>query len=329
MAEKIKTQIKKVAVFSIILAAMVSFASCTQPLYQDTFVISGTYLEVISPYRSAAGIVYQEFKRLDKIFNLHHSDSEIFRLNATYNLPFQASQEMLELLNLSFELEKLSSGAFDASYGALYAFWKDLIENGPQEFPDAAKIAELKRTGGSEHIKINAQENTILIDQPGLKIDFSAIAKGYLVDKAVLKLKAYGIKDALINAGGDIYCLGTNRGQPWNVGVRDPQELSEIVSSQVLIDEAVATSGNYEQFFEYQGRRYSHLIDPRSGYPVENDILSVSVVSQNCTTADGFATAFFVLGRDGVREFLSRNPSTMKIFVVASDGEGEHIYIYE
>jgi thiamine biosynthesis lipoprotein len=306
-------------------------SACAKPLYKDKFVITGTYLEVISPDRRAADIVHSEFKRLDKIFNFYDPQSELSKLNNTYNKPFMVSKELIEVLRLARQVNQISQGAFDPSYGALYSFWKNLIKDGQiKELPPAEKIEELKKMGGMQNIEISDKENRVVINKEGLKIDLSAIAEGYMVDKAAMELRLNGIKSAIINAGGDIYCLGTNKTKPWIVGVKDPIEMQGLIDNEALIDEAVATSGNYEQFFELpvggKSKRYSHLVNPHSGYPVDSDVVSVSVITKNCTTADSLSTAFFVMGLDGIKNFLAKNPSTMRIFVVTWDEKGKHIY---
>jgi len=299
-------------------------------MHKDTFVISGTFLEVQSLHPEAAKIVYTEFKRLDKIFNLHDPESELSRLNRTYNTPFHASDELIELISLSQQLSVLTQGAFDASARKLYSFWKEAIKAKKlKELPSARKIKELRANCGNHFIDIDRAKNTITINRQGLQLDLSAIAKGYMVDKAALRLKGNGITSALINAGGDVYCLGTDRSQPWQVGIRDPRNKKKIIDTVSLIDEAIATSGSYEQFFTHEGEQYSHLIDPRTGYPVANKVLSVSVVSQNCTTADGLATGFFILGIEGVKEFLNQQRSTMKIYVISEKEEGIAIHVFQ
>lgn len=314
----------------IILTLFLITASCANPLYKNTFVISGTYLEVISPYKEAARIVFGEFKRLDKIFNHYSPDSEIAKLNNTFNKEIKVSSELIEVLQLSREIYTLSEGAFDISCGQLYEFWKSIIRSKKiSGFPSAEQIKILKDKGGMQHIEVNTQKSTVTIKKEGLRVDLGAIAKGYMVDKATQKLKQAGIDSAIINAGGDLYCLGRNKDKSWKSGIKDPLGLKEIIETIDLTDEAIATSGNYEQFFNFKGRRYSHLIDPRQGYPVENDILSVSVISKNCTTADSLATAFFVMGLEEIKSFLSKNPSTIKIFVVTSQEGKENIHIFQ
>jgi len=314
----------------LILASTLAGTGCAQPLHKKKFIISGTYLKVSSSDRRAAKIVYREFRRLDKIFNIYNKRSELSGLNRTYNKPFEASDELIELLQLSEDIYNLSEGAFDASYGSLYKFWKELVKKeSPKEFPAPETIAKIKGAGGMEAIEVDPKKGIVIIKKKGLIIDLSGIAKGYMVDKAISRLKEKGINSALINAGGDIYCLGMNAGDPWEVGIQDPTVLSEILETESLISEAIATSGGYEQFFTFKGKKYSHLIDPRKGYPVDNDLISVSVISENCTTADSLATAFSILGLEGVEKFLSKNLSTMRVFLIRSVGKDKQIHIFK
>jgi len=325
-----KLAIKKIVLVSFFLAFIFCFVSCMNPLHKNKFIISGTYLEVISPHKEAAKIVYDEFRRLDKIFNLYSELSELTQLNQTLNTPFKASLELIEVLQLARQVYDLSEGAFDVSHGTLYRFWKDIIKKGKiEEFPSQDKLDDVKALGGMQHLEINESLGTVTIKKKGLLIDLGAIAKGYMVDKAVLKLNKKGVKDVLINAGGDMYCLGKNKNEPWKVGIKNPKEMQGVIETQYLVNEAIATSGDYEQFFEYKGQRYSHLIDPRTGLPVKGDILSVSVITKNCTTADSLASAFFIMGKGGINKFLSKNPSTMRIFVLSSNTDGAQIHIFK
>ncbi|MDD5195336.1 MAG: FAD:protein FMN transferase [Candidatus Omnitrophica bacterium] len=302
-------------------------SSCAKSLYESKFVAAGTYLEIKSPYKEAGSIVYAEFKRLEKIFNFYDPGSELSRLNGKSGVPVKVSAELLEVLRLAKQVNEMTNGAFDVSYGRLYEYWKERIKKGGLEFPQESEIAALKEVGGMNNIEINEAEGTVLIKKKGLKIDLGAIADGYMVDKAVMKLKKKGIDSALINVGGDIYCLGTNRGKPWRIGIKNPEEIQNVMQSEQLFDEAIATSGNYEQYFDYKGKRYSHLISPRTGFPVSDTMVSVSVITKNCTSADSLSTAFFVMGLAEIRSFIAAGPSTMRIFVITQDEEGRHMHI--
>lgn len=313
----------------VVAGCLVFLSSCAKPTHKDRFIVAGTFLEVVSPDRKAAKIVYEEFKRMEKIFNFYDKDSELSRLNSTYNKPVKVSLELMEVLKLSKQLNEMTGGAFDVSCGSLYGFWKEIIKKGNiKELPPRESIDSIVKNCGMDKIKINEKDSTVTIEKEGLKIDLGAIAEGYMVDKAVIVLKKKGISSALINAGGDIYCLGTNRGKPWRIGIKNPSEVQGIIENENLMDEAITTSGSYEQFFDLSGKRYSHIIDPRTGFPAASNIISVSVIAKNCTTADGLATAFFVGGVSGVSEFLAKYPSTMRIFVVTDENNKKRVNIF-
>lgn len=303
----------------------VFLCSCAKQNYRNTYVAAGAYLEVISPYKDAGKIVSAEFSRLDKILNFYDSNSELSHLNSTYNTEIKVSDELLEVLLLSAQVNKMTEGAFDVTYGNLFNFWKNIIKNGKAAvLPSKEKIAEIKQFCGMEFIEINKEKKTVKLKNASIKIDLGGIACGYMVDKAVEKLKENKIDSAIINAGGDIYCLGKNGPNPWRVGIQgDSDAFRDIVDTEEVVDEAITTSGNYQQYFELNGKKYSHIIDPKTGFPVDNNIVSVTVITKNCTSADSLATAFFVMGLEGIREFIQVNPSTMRVFVLVEDSNGK------
>ncbi len=313
--------VKKIIVLSLF------FISCARPLQKNTFVVASTYLEVTSPDARAATVVYEEMRRLSNIFDAYNPDSELSRLNKTYLVPFRASEDLIAVLKLSREIYDLTSGAFDASQGVLYNFWKGLIAKKKiQALPSEEFISQIRNKQGMEAIEINSENKTVMIKEKGLAIDLGAIAKGYMVDKAVAKLKEKGINSALINLGGHIYCLGKNQDKPWKVGIRDPEKAGTSLKMEELTDQTIATSGNYEQFFDYAGRRYSHLVDPRTGFPVSAGIDSITVVIGRgekffapTALADGLATAFFILGKDEADKILVKMPQEARIIVVDSN----------
>jgi len=179
-----------------------------------------------------------------------------------------------------------------------------------------------------QYIVVDKKASTVTIAKEGLKIDLGGIADGYMVDKAAAKLKAAGIKDALIDAGGDILCMGTNRGRLWDVGIKNPGVAGAVISQERLEDEAITTAGGSEQFFEVNGKKYCHIIDPKTGFPVDNNVISVTVIAKNCSTADGFDTPFVVMGEEGIRAFLTHVPSTMRIFLLVNDKGKQRMSIF-
>ncbi len=315
--------VKKISLVnvSVLLVLSLGVIACSKPLHKNKFVAAGTYLEVTSIDPRAAEIVYQEFKRLSSIFNAYDDSSEISRLNRSYNSPVKVSRDLFEILELSREITDLTQNSFDLSCGILYKFWKRLIDKQSIiALPSKELIEKVREFGGIDTIKLDSDNKTVTITKKGVVLDLGAIAKGFMVDKAVARLKKQGIEDALINAGGDMYCLGTNRGKPWKVGIKDPKKLGFFIETKELSNQAIATSGSYEQFFRLEGEEYSHLIDPRSGYPITNNIRSVSVIADRAAVADALATAFFVMGRDRIKKFLAKSSLGVKILVVEKGG---------
>jgi thiamine biosynthesis lipoprotein len=163
--------------------------------------------------------------------------------------------------------------------------------------PNNEEIRHALSKVGFDKIIFNIDNNVVEFKIPGMKIDLGAIAKGYAVDCAVRKLKEHRIKSCLINAGGQIYCLGDKFGRPWNVAVRGARN-NGFRDYLKLKDEAVATSGDYEQYFMHKGKRYAHIFNPKTGYPADSGIVSVTVIAPDGLTADALATSIFILGKD-------------------------------
>ncbi|MFC1514507.1 FAD:protein FMN transferase [Candidatus Omnitrophota bacterium] len=308
------------------LCLWITFSGCTQAekLHTKKFVIAGTYVEVTSAHPDANRIVFETMRGLEKVFNLYDASSDLSRLNAAAGIePVRVDRALIEAILLSKQLHQLTHGAFDPSIGTTISFWKEKISQGRLErFPSTEEIEAMLRGGGMDHVQIDEGENTAFIDKEGVILDLGGIAKGFMVDKAISALKEKGIDSALINAGGDMFCLGSKDGQPWNIGIRDPGTLAGIMETLKIKDEAIATSGDYEQFFLYDDKRYSHIIDPRTALPVSGPIRSITVIAANATTADGLATAFFILGKAEIMRFIQDGKSTLKVFVVEETGEG-------
>ncbi|MBD3264717.1 MAG: hypothetical protein GF375_06415 [Candidatus Omnitrophica bacterium] len=298
-----------------LLLILFLLVSCQRTLNRNEFLIAGTYLEIISPDPRSARIVYEEFLRLDKIFNKYDPDSEISRLNKNRSIS-DASDELIEVLELSAKIGDLTSFSFDITCAKLYDLWKDIIGKQAISFPHPASVSAAKNSCCKRCVDIDEKNNRISLDNKNTLIDLGGIAKGYMVDEAVERLKEEGITSALINAGGDIYCLGKNRGKLWSIGIKDPEDPGRFIKRLDLSDAAVATSGDYEQFFEYKGNRYSHLINPRTGYPADSGVVSVTVVGRSCAVADSLATAVCIDGMKGLSDTIFKKSYASSIFIV-------------
>ncbi|MCF6323526.1 MAG: FAD:protein FMN transferase [Gammaproteobacteria bacterium] len=188
-----------------------------------------------------------------------------------------------------------SDQLFNPTIGSLVEQWGFHSDERPDGAPPAKERidAALKQAPSMANITLTA--TTLTSNNPAVQFDFGAFGKGYAIDRAVEQLKRAGIKNAIVNAGGDLRAIGSKGGRPWRIGVRHPTEAGVIASIEIDGDESIFTSGNYERFFDFDGRRYHHIIDPRNGYPA-NDAISVTVIHHNAATADAAATALFIAG---------------------------------
>ena len=190
-----------------------------------------------------------------------------------------------------------SNQLFNPTIGSLVERWEFHSDDRPNGAPPTkANIDELLKQAPSM-ANITLTETTLASNNPAVQFDFGAFGKGYAINRAIEQLKQAGIENAIVNAGGDLRAIGSKGKQPWRIGVRHPTSAGVIAAIETDGDESVFTSGNYERFFDFEGKRYHHIIDPRSGYPANNTI-SVTVIHHNAATADAAATALFIAGVD-------------------------------
>ncbi len=262
-------------------------------LYQDKRVMMGTFVEVISPQKEAAKIVFDEIDRIEGLLSKYKPDSEVSKLNKLGTL--KVSPETFYIVKKSKEFYSLSDGAFDITVAPLMDLWG--FTEKKYSLPSEEKIKGALKLVGSDKIILRDNDNVIQFKLPGMKIDLGAIAKGYAVDCAVNKLTGRGITNCLINAGGQIYCLGDNFGRPWKVAIKGPRG-KNFLGYLELKDKAVSTSGDYEQYFIKDGVRFSHIFNPKTGYPADTKIISVTIIADSGLIADALSTAVFVLGKE-------------------------------
>jgi len=278
--------------FTILILSLLLSGCQNHELYKDNRLMMGTFVEVVSPDKRAAGITFAEIQRIESLLSKYKSDSEVSRLNKLGKL--KVSPDTLYVIKKSKEFWKASGGAFDITVAPLVGLWG--FTEKKYNVPKDEEIKAVLNLVGSDKIILHDKDNVIEFRIPGIKVDLGAIAKGYAVDCAVIKLKTAGIKSCLINAGGQIYCLGDNYGAPWNVAIKNPRGKT-VIGYLKLKDKAVATSGDYEQYFFKNNKRYGHILNPKTGYPADSGILSVTVVAPDGLTSDALATAIFVLGK--------------------------------
>jgi thiamine biosynthesis lipoprotein len=281
-----------------IFAGLVGLSDARAEWLGESLDLMGTRVSVdlwaddVERGRTLVAAVLDEYRRIDEAMSTYKAASELSLVNreaATRSVPISA--ELFGLLRTALELSRLSDGAFDITYesvGYLYDFRA-------HSRPSQGDIDALIDAIDYRHVVLDASSQSIRFDRPGVRINLGGIAKGYAVERGAALLREAGIEHALLNAGGDTRVLGDRRGRPWVVGIRHPRVDNEVVTRLPLQDEAISTSGDYERFFEEDGRRYHHIIDPATGEPTEG-ILSVTVIGPDATMTDGLSTTLFVLG---------------------------------
>ena len=281
---------KKIFIF---LFFCVLLAGCnSQLLYQDNRAMMGTFVEIISPNKKAASIAFEEIKRIENLLSKYNPESEVSKLNRLGEL--KVSPETLYILKKSQEFWLASGGAFDITVGPLMDLWG--FSDKRYRCPSDKEIQKAIQLVGMDKISFDDRNNVVKFKLQGMKVDLGAIAKGYAVDCALNKLKVAGIKSCLINAGGQISALGDRFGRPWRVAIRSPRGKG-FAGYLALKDKAVATSGDYEQCFFSKRKRYAHIFNPKTGYPAQSGVVSVTVIAPEGLTCDALSTAIFVLGK--------------------------------
>lgn len=275
----------------------------TKAPYEDNRVLLGTFVKVTSFSPQAGKIVFDEIARIEGSLSKYDPQSEVYRLNKSGAL--RVSAETYAIIKKAKEFWQESNGAFDITVGPLVDLWGFT----DKEFtvPPEEKIKNALLLVGSEKIVLNESDTVVEFKLSGMKIDLGGIAKGYALDCAVRRLKEKGITSCLIEVGGQIYCLGDNAGKPWRIGIRNPRHAS-IAGQLLLKDRSVSTSGDYEQFFIEANKRFSHIINPLSGYPARSGVISVTVIAEDGVTADALSTAIFVLGKEKGEALVKRFP---------------------
>ena len=271
---------------------------------RGTWTVMGTLLEA-TVYRPARAselaqadleTVHRVVLGIDQLMSLYHPESELVALNARAGTgPIEVSAPTLQILQASEHYRRLSGGALDVSVQPLVELW-GFYRMERTSIPPLAEIQAALGQIGAGRLDLDRAAQTATL-ATGSRLDLGSIAKGYAIDRAIAALGSRGVPAALIDLGGNIGVLGQPPGgRPWSIGIQHPRE-NHLIGLLQFRDGAIATSGDYDRYFEVQGRRFSHLLDPRTGWPAE-DLYAVTVVAPNATAADALSTAAFVLGPD-------------------------------
>jgi len=244
---------------------------------------------------NATKAAIEEIRRIEKVFSAHLETSEISNINKkAFNTPVEASDEVIFVLEKCLEMSRKTNGSFDITVKPLVDLWNITSEN--PKVPSDGAIDSAKSLVNYNDIVIEG--NKVSFKKEGMQIDLGAAVKGYCADRAVEVLKSYGIKNALLDLGGNIYALGKNEeGKKWRIGIKDPSSpAGEHFSVEEISNLTAVTSGSYERYFEKDGKIYHHIIDPKTGYPADSGLISVTVISESSFEADMLSTAIFVMG---------------------------------
>lgn len=312
---------KKTFLFTVVLLIVVLLAaSVLIETEERTQLKMGTFVKITLcgplwfDFDSAFKEAFAAVDRVDAMASAYNKDSEISRLNQTAGKgPVVVSDDLFLLISEAVKLSRNSQGAFDITVGPLIKLWKLYKEK--KSLPSDSEIRRALSLVGYDKLILDHPKRSVSFARRGMSINLSAMAKGFAVDKAVAELKRAGFRSAIVNAGGDLYCLGKrNFLKRWRIGIADPDKKGEIARLLYLSNQAAASSGGYEQYYRYQGKDYPHIIDPKTGYSKESEFSSVTVVAANCMLADALATAVFV-GGGPVKDSLKELYPSIKIII--------------
>ena len=242
-------------------------------------------------------IAVDEIVRIERLISSWDLNSQTSDINNNAGIkPVKVDAELFDLIHRSLAISKLTDGAFDVSYASMDRIWK--FDGSMTEMPLEKDISSSVSKVGFNNIELNDSNSTVFLKHKGMKIGFGAIGKGYAADKAKALLIDKGVVSGIINASGDMTTWGKQtNGDEWKVAITNPLNKNKAFALMPITNGAVVTSGNYEKYVNFSGKRYSHIIDPRTGYP-STGIISVTVFAPKAELADALSTSVFVMGKD-------------------------------
>ena len=288
------------------------------PYQKDEGFIFGTVYHIT--YQNDNNLkqnIEAELEKVNKTFSTFDSTSIISLINQ--NKPVKINDMFAEIFDLSEEISTETEGAFDITVAPLVNVWGFGFKSGQK--PTKEKIDRLRLLVGYNKVKL--YENGVKKKNPKIMLDCSAVAKGYGSDIVARYLREQGVKNFMVEIGGEIVTSGLSENRlPWKIGVTKPSDNKTDMNQEVetilnVTDKAMATSGNYRNFYYKGGKKYAHTIDPKTGYPVQHSLLSATVLAKNCATADAYATSFMVMGVEKAEALLEKHPELMAYFIYA------------
>ena len=291
------------------------YQKCAGTIFGTTYHITYQYDDDLQPELEA------RMKEVDNALSMFNKESIISKVNN--NQPVELNEMFVEVFQQAQKISEDTNGAFDITVAPLVNAWGFGFKN--EQMPDKHAVDSLMAIVGYQKVSYDGKH--ITKRDPRITLDCSAIAKGYGVDVVAQLLEEKGIDNYMVEIGGEVVTHGISEKRvPWKIGVTKPtddplQEGNELQTVLNLTDKAMATSGNYRNFYYKGKRKYAHTIDPKTGYPVQHSILSATVLTNRCMRADAYATAFMVMGFEGAKKVLERNPDLMAYLIYDDHGK--------
>lgn len=318
-------------IFSLILLVIISitYTGCSKNQTEPTSVepiskegvVLGTVCKVTIYDQSSRDVLEKAFNRLSEIedkMTINKETSELINVNLKAGKDYvKVSSDTFDVIKKSLYYSELSKGKFDISIGPIVKLWN--IGTDQARVPSDAEIKAKLPLVNYKNILLDEKNEKVMLKEPGMIIDLGAIAKGYAADEVEKILLENGVKHALINLGGNIYAMGSKPDNTkWKLGIQDPESTrGEYLGIIEVENTSVVTSGVYERYFEQNGKRYHHILDTHTGYPVSNSLVSVSIIASRSVDADGLSTSTFALGLDEGMKLIESLKNVDAIFVTS------------
>lgn len=293
--------------------------------YSDQQTLIGTYVQIRIYDDGKEEVLEKAFDKVKDLgdrITVNEKGSEIDEINDQAGIkPVKVSDDVYELIKRAYEYSADSDGGFDMAIGPVTQLWHigfpDARKPSQEEIDEALKLVDYTK------VKLDDKEKTVYLEEKGMALDLGAIAKGFITDEVVKVLEENDVTTAIVDLGGNIYVLGNSpreKGADWNVGIQDPNQARNTVIGKIQeSNKTLVTSGIYERYLEVDGQKYNHLFDPKTGYPFDNDIAGVTVITDKSIDGDGLSTAVFSMGVKKGLEYAESIDNVDVIFVTKED----------
>ena len=323
---------KRILAASLLLLTLSGCGGKSEPYSTDFFAMD-TFMSVKVLSKDGESLAQQcesEINSLESVLSRTREDTDIAKLNAADGAEVTLSDEGAKLLSLALDLSAATNGAYDPTVAPLTDLWG--IGTDHAAIPADDRIQALLRPEGWSDVRYDAQSSSLSFSSDAVTLNFGAVAKGYISDEMKKVLEEEGVTSALMSLGGNVMTLGTKPdGSSWTVAITDPFSPESLMGSVTVTGQAVVTSGNYEKYFEENGKRYHHILDPCTGAPSESDVVSTTIIADKGIDCDALSTATFLMGADAGMQLIDSLDGIEAVFI-QSDGSvvtSKHIDKYQ